>query len=311
MIPTTIISLVAKKTSDIALVSIINFQHGGRQQKYGSKWGQGDRLGVHFDAWRGTLEFYLNRKPLGVAFTNLRNKIVFPVICSTAAKSSMTLTTARSLPSSLKFLAVQSLAHKLPGSTFQSLLLPPGIRNFIRNNYWFFIDHTSVQKPFYAPLTPSRLNFNTSCTGFIKTKAPDQLEKKEEEDTETEDEDCFLVTPEGRKEAKEALMAKSVARGEQKKRDLCRTTPEVKKSKVEIMSKMVGKNLGKEAMGTHKDAEGSKKMVVEDGETTEEEETPPRNIKRFSLSRLTAIYHEKNFIQVSTLLCEEVRASLL
>ena len=85
----------------------------------------------------------------------------------------------------------------------------------------------------------------------------------------------------------------------------------MKKSKVEIMSKMVGKNLGKEAMGTHKDAEGSKKMVVEDGETTEEEETPPRNIKRFSLSRLTAIYHEKNFIQVSTLLCEEVRASLL
>ena len=49
--------------------------------------------------------------------------------------------------------------------------------------------------------------------------APDQQEKKEGEDeTETEDEDCFLVTPEGRKEAKEALMAKCVALGEQNKR---------------------------------------------------------------------------------------------
>merc|ERR1712037_237431 len=150
-------------------------QHGGRQQKYGTKWGQGDRLGVHLDLWRGSLEFYLNRKPLGVAFTNLRGKTVFPVICSTAAKSSLTLSTAQSLPSSLQFLAVRSLAHKLPGSTLLSLLLPPGIRNFIRNNYWFFIDHSSKPTPFYAPVTPSI----PTSSGGLRMLAPDQQEKKE------------------------------------------------------------------------------------------------------------------------------------
>jgi len=251
-------------------------QHGGRQQKYGTKWGQGDRLGVHFDAWRGTLEFYLNRKPLGVAFTNLRGKTVFPVICSTAAKSSLTLSTARSLPSSLQFLAVRSLAHKLPGSTLLSLLLPPGIRNFIRNNYWFFIDHSSKPTPFYAPVTPC---ISTSSNS-LRTVAPDQLGKKGGEDTETEDEDCFLVTPEGRKEAKEALMAKCVALGEQNKRG--RTTQKVKKNIEGANSKAVDKNLlEKEKMGT----EETKKMAmpVGEGETTEEEETPPRNIKRFRL----------------------------
>merc|ERR1711974_508801 len=103
--------------------------------------------------------------------------------------SSLTLSTARSLPSSLQFLAVRSLAHKLPGSTLLSLLLPPGIRNFIRNNYWFFIDHSSIPTPFYAPVTPS---ISTS-TGGLRTLAADQLEKKGgEEETETEDEDCFL-----------------------------------------------------------------------------------------------------------------------
>jgi len=248
-------------------------QHGGRQQKYGTKWGQGDRLGVHLDLWRGSLEFYLNRKPLGVAFTNLRGKTVFPVICSTAAKSSLTLSTAQSLPSSLQFLAVRSLAHKLPGSTLLSLLLPPGIRNFIRNNYWFFIDHSSKPTPFYAPVTPSI----PTSSGGLRMLAPDQQEKKEGEDeTETEDEDCFLVTPEGRKEAKEALMAKCVALGEQNKRG--RSTQKVKKNKEEI--KAVDKNLVEKE---GRDDSKKMSMPVGEGETTEEEETPPRNIKRFRL----------------------------
>ena len=234
---------------------------------------------MHLDAWRGTLEFYLNRKPLGVAFTNLRGKTVFPVICSTAAKSSLTLSTARSLPSSLQFLAVRSLAHKLPGSTLLSLLLPPGIRNFIRNNYWFFIDHSSVPTSFYAPVTPC---ISTS-SGSLRTVVPDQLGKKGGEETETEDEDCFLVTPEGRKEAKEALMAKCVALGEQNKRG--RTSQKVKKNVEGINSKAVDKNLlEKEKMGT--DETKKMAMPVGEGETTEEEETPPRNIKRslFSLA---------------------------
>ena len=36
------------------------------------KWSEGTIIGVHLDRWRGTLEFYLNRKPLGIAFSNIR-----------------------------------------------------------------------------------------------------------------------------------------------------------------------------------------------------------------------------------------------
>ena len=255
---------------------LLNYlQHGGRQQKYGSKWGQGDRLGVHFDAWRGTLEFYLNRKPLGCAFTNLKNKTVYPVICSTAAKSSLTLSTARSLPSSLQFLAVRCLAHKLPGSTLLTLLLPPGIRNFIRNNYWFFIDHSQVQKHTFAPVTPS-----ITSSGCMRMVATEKLKKMEGDETETEDEDCFLVTPEGRREAKEALLAKSVAQGEQNKRQLCKTKPALK-GKMEAEG---GNFKSKESLTKADEVVLTSNMSVPggEGETTEEEETPPRNIKRFT-----------------------------
>jgi hypothetical protein len=45
---------------------------GGKPRVYAnSKWSEGTIVGVHLDRWRGTLEFYLNRKSLGVAFTNI------------------------------------------------------------------------------------------------------------------------------------------------------------------------------------------------------------------------------------------------
>lgn len=40
-------------------------QHSGETRNYGSCFGQGSLVGMHLDTWRGTLEFYLNRKPLG------------------------------------------------------------------------------------------------------------------------------------------------------------------------------------------------------------------------------------------------------
>lgn len=40
-------------------------QHRGLMRKYGLPFAQGSLVGVHLDMWKGTLEFYLNRKPLG------------------------------------------------------------------------------------------------------------------------------------------------------------------------------------------------------------------------------------------------------
>ena len=78
-------------------------------------------------------------------------------------------------------------------------------------------------------------------------------------------------------------MAKCVAMGEQNKRG--RTTQKVKKNMEGAKSKAVDKNLlEKEKQGPDE----TKKMAVPvgEGETTEEEETPPRNIKRFLIFEL-------------------------
>merc|ERR1712227_368952 len=76
-------------------------QHRGTKTDYGTKWGIGDIVGVHYDSWRGNIQFYINRKPLGVAWEGVRVEEMFPVVSSTAAKSEVKLITALSFPNSL------------------------------------------------------------------------------------------------------------------------------------------------------------------------------------------------------------------
>lgn len=40
-------------------------QHDSLMRRYGSRFGIGSLIGVHLDMCVGTLEYYLNRKPLG------------------------------------------------------------------------------------------------------------------------------------------------------------------------------------------------------------------------------------------------------
>lgn len=77
-------------------------QHGGEKRSYGSCFGQGCLVGVYLDTWKGTLEFYLNRKPLGIAFTGLQGYMLYPMVSSTAARSRMRLTCSCSVPVSLQ-----------------------------------------------------------------------------------------------------------------------------------------------------------------------------------------------------------------
>lgn len=43
-----------------------NIQHDNLVRKYGSPFGMGSIIGLHLDMCSGTLEYYLNRKPLGI-----------------------------------------------------------------------------------------------------------------------------------------------------------------------------------------------------------------------------------------------------
>ncbi|XP_014661581.1 PREDICTED: SPRY domain-containing SOCS box protein 3-like [Priapulus caudatus] len=108
--------------------------HKGQPKKYSSKFGQGTIVGVHLDMWRGELRFYKNRRPLGVAFTGLQAKKMYPFVSSTAARSGMRVITTRSFPSSLQFFCCRKMREVIPDhlDVTEVMPLPPGLKHFLR-----------------------------------------------------------------------------------------------------------------------------------------------------------------------------------
>lgn len=109
------------------------FQHKGDKVKFSSRFGQGSIIGVHLDTWHGTLTFYKNRRCIGVASTRLRNKKLYPMVCSTAAKSSMKVIRACYTPTSLQYLCCTRLRQMLPHcpDVLNAIELPPGLRTLL------------------------------------------------------------------------------------------------------------------------------------------------------------------------------------
>ncbi|XP_053609561.1 SPRY domain-containing SOCS box protein 3-like isoform X2 [Plodia interpunctella] len=101
---------------------------------------RGSIIGVMVDLWQGKLVFYLNRKPQDVSFYNLRrHPDLFPMVCSTAAQSSMKLIYASSWRASLLVDAAKILAASVNGDA--RLRIPAGIWYTLRNNFWLTLPH--------------------------------------------------------------------------------------------------------------------------------------------------------------------------
>ncbi|XP_053595456.1 SPRY domain-containing SOCS box protein 3 isoform X2 [Microplitis demolitor] len=79
-----------------------NIHHAGEIKEYSSPFERGSIVGAHLDTWKGTLQFFIDRKPLGIAFTGLRSVELYPMISSTAANSCMRITKSCSVPASLQ-----------------------------------------------------------------------------------------------------------------------------------------------------------------------------------------------------------------
>lgn len=105
-------------------------QHKGIFFSYSSSFDQDSLVGVHLDTWRGKLQFFLDRKPLGIAFTGLREAVLYPMVCSTAAKTKMRITYSCSVPASLQMECLPMLTpfHKAYLSTAF-----PGIRYILES----------------------------------------------------------------------------------------------------------------------------------------------------------------------------------
>ncbi|XP_045924782.1 SPRY domain-containing SOCS box protein 3 isoform X1 [Micropterus dolomieu] len=118
-----------------------HLQHKGDKVKFSSRFGQGSIIGVHLDTWHGTLTFYKNRHCIGVAATRLQNKKLYPMVCSTAAKSSMKVIRACYTPTSLQYLCCARLRQMLPccPDLLNALELPPGLRTLLHAQLgWVF-----------------------------------------------------------------------------------------------------------------------------------------------------------------------------
>uniref|UniRef100_A0A8D8HFS7 SPRY domain-containing SOCS box protein 3 n=4 Tax=Culex pipiens TaxID=7175 RepID=A0A8D8HFS7_CULPI len=112
-------------------------QHNGQLRYYGKKFSQGRIIGIYVDMFRGVLEFYLNRRSQGRAYANLPRDAavrVYPMVCSTSAKSSLKLINAASFGDSLVF-ACMKVVCRYPKLLEQANAVP-GLRRLI-DELWF------------------------------------------------------------------------------------------------------------------------------------------------------------------------------
>ncbi|XP_077980279.1 SPRY domain-containing SOCS box protein 3-like [Glandiceps talaboti] len=137
-------SLLGQDANSWGLSYTGGIQHKGVTNVYCSKFGQNAVIGVHLDLWSGTLSFYKDRRPLGIAVRGLQGKELYPMVCSTAARTGMKIIKTQSFPSSLQFLCCQSLRKYIPQDmkVLSVLDLPPGLQNFLQDNLsWLLETH--------------------------------------------------------------------------------------------------------------------------------------------------------------------------
>ncbi|CAG0879832.1 unnamed protein product [Darwinula stevensoni] len=134
-------SLLGQDEHSWGLSHLGEIHHKGKVKKYCQPFGQGCIVGLYLDLWKGTLSYFLNRKPLGVAFHGLKHQKLYPMVSSTAARSGMRLVSARSFPMTLQLLCLEQLRHCLPKelSILDAFPWPPGFARFLCNNFWWIV----------------------------------------------------------------------------------------------------------------------------------------------------------------------------
>ncbi|NWH75298.1 SPSB3 protein, partial [Piaya cayana] len=146
----TFCSLLGKDEDSWGLSYTGLLHHKGDKTNFSSRFGQGSIIGVHLDTWHGTLTFFKNRKCIGVAATKLQNKKFYPMVCSTAAKSSMKVIRSCASCTSLQYLCCFRLRQLLPDyvDTLEVLPLPPGLKQVLHNKLgWVLSMNYNTAKP--------------------------------------------------------------------------------------------------------------------------------------------------------------------
>ncbi|KAL0882837.1 hypothetical protein ABMA27_016373 [Loxostege sticticalis] len=138
-------SLLGQDSESYGLSYTGAVRHNATSSNDSAGFCRGTIIGVRVDMWRGTLEFYLNRKAQGISFYNLRrHQMLYPMICSTAAQSSMRLIYAASWRASLLVDAAKILASSV--QTNKKVKVPPGLWYKLRSQFWLTLPHDGCEQ---------------------------------------------------------------------------------------------------------------------------------------------------------------------
>lgn len=116
------------------LTSHCTIRHNQQSMPYHERaaFNEGTLVGVYLNMWEGTLEYYVNRRPLGVAFRGLRNHVLFPIISTTSARALMQLCYSSCNQHSLAFLAFKKI------NLTESQSLPYRLKLKLPECWWLF-----------------------------------------------------------------------------------------------------------------------------------------------------------------------------
>ncbi|XP_072949615.1 SPRY domain-containing SOCS box protein 3-like isoform X2 [Epargyreus clarus] len=161
-------SLLGKNGESYGLSYTGVLRHNDQEVPESVGFCRGTIVGVRVDMWRGTLEYYLNRQPQGISFYNLRrHKVLYPMISSTAAQSSVRLVYAGSWRGSLLVDALKILASSV--SPKKRLELPPGLMFTSTSQFWLTLPTDGQVKEEPKPPAPKE-----SARSYYTLFAPQQ-----------------------------------------------------------------------------------------------------------------------------------------
>lgn len=109
-------------------------QHNGESSLYGNKINQGCIVGVLLDLSLGYIEFFVNRRSIGIAYRNLPvDKSIYPMVCSTSSKSSIRLISSTCFKDSLLYRSYETIVKQ---GLLKRLNILPGLEPLL-SRYWY------------------------------------------------------------------------------------------------------------------------------------------------------------------------------
>ena len=198
-------SLIGKEVDSWGISYFGTIHHNGTTKNYCKKFERGAVIGCHLDLWKGTLSFFKNGTPLGVAFDGLLGKQLYPMISSTAARTKMKLVCSYKTSFSLQYMCCKEISKqivtpaaatlsntpdknnnnirhdkKTTTNILDSLPLPKGLKRYIgwRMEWVFKLNNapppktkSSSTRASQQPISPSS-NDSTTAAATATTSGP-------------------------------------------------------------------------------------------------------------------------------------------